>query len=449
MKKLCILAVFLGACGGDDASLEPELIPGGGIHDPGIDGTVHVHVIDEDTDAPIAGATVRVGTVEGQTDAAGLFTAEGDLAGKQTVTVKATNYASSMWVGANGANITIPMTKSTASTEEPDQAELGGTIAGWDTMTLPPAEHLSAAVVVYSQSKRVGDDEGNDLPLPAANSNVCVQPPAPSPRMPCNWRINARAGTIAVGAFLADLDTQGTQTEADDVLTITGFALKQPITVADGADQTGLVLDPLPGGSTTTATVSLGTPPSAYTTVGAVVGVDLGDTGVLRLSQVSPTMTSVTVPSLSAIPGATGYELLGFAQEPVGDGTAGQSIVLRRGITSASALSAGEWLTAPGGLASDRSSVSFNKSPGSFATIIEIDTNPGVGIEGNRAMSLIVLDDTTTIALPVDFAPLPSGSLMVHANAFDPGTGFAVDDFEVETLIDAIQRLAGETIILN
>jgi hypothetical protein len=38
---------------------------------------------------------------------------------------------------------------------------------------------------------------------------------------------------------------------------------------------------------------------------------------------------------------------------------------------------------------------------------------------------------------------------MVHANAFDPGTGFAVDDFEVETLIDAIQRLAGETIILN
>ncbi len=448
MKKLCILAVFLGACGGDDSSLEPELIPGGGIHDPGIDGKVHVHVIDEDTDAPIAGATVRVGTIEGQTDAAGLFTAEGELAGKQTVIVKATNYASSMWVGANGANVTVPMTRSSTSTEEPAQAELSGTIAGWDTMNLPPANHLTAAIVVYSQSKRVGDDAGNDLPPPAANSNVCVQPPAPSPRMPCNWRINARAGTIAVGAAIADLDTRGTQTEDDDVLTITGFALKQPITVADGADQTGLVLDQLPSGSTTTATVSLGTPPAALTNVAGVVGVDLGDTGVLRLSQVSPTMTSVTVPSLSAISGAAGYELLGFAAEPIDDGTAGQSIVLRRGITSASGLQAGEWLAPPSGLASDGTTVSFNRVAGSFATIIEIDSNSGSG-NANRAMSVIVLDETTSVTLPVDFAPLPSGGKALHANAFDPGTGFAADDFEVETLIDAIQRLSGETILLN
>jgi hypothetical protein len=440
--------MFLGACGGDDTGLEPELIPGGGIHDPGIDGTVHVHVIDDDTDAPLAGATVRVGTVEGQTDAAGLFTASGDLSGKQTVVAKATNYAASMWVGAGGANITIPMTRSSSSTAEPDQAELGGTIAGWDTMTLPPAEHVPVAFVVYSQSRRIGEEDGNDLPPPAPDANLCFQGPAPAPRNPCNWRINARAGTIAVGAAIADLDTQGTQASDDDVLTITGFALRQPITVADGADQTGLVLDPLPSGSTTTATVSLGTPPAAYTNVGAVVGVDLGDAGVLRLSQVSPTQTSVIVPSLSAISSATGYELLGFAAEPIDDGTAGQSIVLRRGITSPSALSAGEWLQAPGGLASDRASVSFNKATGSWATIIEIDTNPGSGT-GNRAMSVIVLDDTTSVTLPVDFAPLPSGSLVVRANALDPGTGHEVDDFEVETLIDAIQRLAGETIVLN
>lgn len=446
MKKSCLFALVIaaGACGGDDDAVEPELIAGGGIHDPGIDGTVHVHVIDDVTDAPISGATVRVGTVEGQTDAAGLFTATGDLSGKQTVVAKATNYAAAVWVGANGANITIPMTRASAETTEPAQAELAGTIAGWDTMPLPAANHITIALVVYSQSKRVGDDQGNDLAPPVEGSNICFQPPGA--RMPCNWRINARAGTIAVGAALADLDTRGTAAQDDDVITITGFALKQPVTVADGADQTGVVLDQLPSGSTTTATVSFGSPP--YTNVGGVVGVDLGDTGVLRISQVAPPNTSVTVPSLSAISGAASYEFLGFSAEPIDDGTAGESVVLRRGITSPSGIAAGEWLTAPGGLASDRTTVSFNPSPGSFGTIIEIDTNSGTGT-GNRAMGVIVLDDTTSVALPVDFAPLPSGSLRVKANALDAGDAFAPDDFEVETLIDAVERVASETIELN
>jgi hypothetical protein len=266
--------------------------------------------------------------------------------------------------------------------------------------------------------------------------------------MPCAWRINARAGTIAVGAALADLDTKGTQAEDDDVLTITGFALKQPITVADGADQSGLTLDMLPAGSTTTASVSFGTPPSAFTNVAGVVGVDLGETGVLRISQVTRANTSVVVPSLSAITGSAGYEFLGFASEPIDDGTAGESIVLRRGITSASGIAAGEWLAAPGGLASDRASVSFNPSAGAFGTIIEIDTNSGSGT-GNRAMGVIVLDDSAEVALPVDFAPLPSGGLRVSASALDVGDAFATDDFEVEGLIDAVQRLASETIELN
>jgi hypothetical protein len=448
MKKFCLLAVVLCACGGDEEKVEPAIIVGGGIHDPGIDGTVHVYVIDDDTDAPIAGATVRVGTIEGQTDATGLFTAEGDLRGKQTVIAKATNYAASVWVGADGANITIPMTRATTTTEEPEQAELAGTIDGWDELPLPTGNLITVALVTYSQSARLGDDDGNNLPPPAVNSNICAQFPAPAPRTPCAWRINARAGTIAVGAALGELDTKGTQTEDDDEITFDSFALKQPIIVADGADQSGITLDMLPSGSATTASVSFGTPPSAFSTVAGIVGVELGETGILRIGQVAPERTSVVVPTLSAISGATGYEFLAFATEPVTDGTAGQSVVLRRGITSASAIAAGEWLNAPGGLASDRSSVSFNPSSGAFGTIIEIDTNPATGT-GVRAMSIIVLDATTSVTLPVEFAPLPSGALRVTANALDAGDEFAVDDFEVETLIDSVQRLAGETIELN
>lgn len=452
MKKLCaasLLAVGLAACGGDDGhDVEPAIIVGGGIHDPGIDGEVNVYVIDEDTDAPLAGATVRVGTIEGTTDATGLFTATGDLVGKQTIVARATSYAAGVWIGADGANVTIPLTPATTAPADIPQAELSGTVAGWDTLPLPAAQHLTAAMVTYSQSKDLGDDDGNNLAPPAANSHLCLQPPAPAPRQPCAWRINARAGTIAVAAVMIDLDTKGTQPQDDDVLTITGFAIKQPITVADGVAQTGITLDPLPQGSTTTASVDFGTPPAAFTEVMGIVGVDLGATGVLRLSQVSPTQTSAIVPSLGAIPGAAGYELLGLAAEPIDDGTAGQSIVLRRGISSPSAIAAGEWLAAPAGLASDRMMVSFTPTTGAFAHVVEIDTNPTTGT-ASRAMSVISLDGTSTIALPVDFAPLPSGSLSVHVNAFDPGTGFDPQDFEVEVLIDSVQRLAGETIVVN
>src|SRR5438128_676563 len=126
MQKLCaagLLAIGLAACGGD-SDVDPELIPSGGIHDPGIDGKVHVYVIDEDTDEPLVGATVRVGTIEGTTDATGLFTASGDLSGKQTIVAKATNYAPGVWVGVDGVNVTMPMTRATMTTTNVPQAEL-------------------------------------------------------------------------------------------------------------------------------------------------------------------------------------------------------------------------------------------------------------------------------------------------------------------------------------
>lgn len=449
MRKLCCASALalVAACGGDGHDVDPAIIVGGGVTDPGIDGEVNVFVIDEDSDAPLAGATVRVGAIEGTTDAAGLFVATGELVGKQTIVARATGYAASVWVGVDGANVTIPMTAATATSPDVPQATLAGTIAGWDSLPAPATGHATVAFVTYTQSQELGDDQGNDLPPPAPNANVCIR--GPGPVQPCAWLLNARAGTIGVAAALADYDSKGTPDESDDTVTITGFALRHPVTVVDGVDQTGLVLDPLPAGSTTTASVDFGAPPAAFTERAGVVGVELGDLGVLRISQVTPTRNSVVVPSLSAVAGATGYELLAFAAEPVDDGTAGQSIVLRRGITSPSSLAAGEWLAAPAGLASDRSSVSFTPTAGAFAHVVEIETAPAGGGDGIRAMTVVVLDDTTTVALPVDLAPLPTGALTVTASAFDPGAGFDVRDFEIEALLDAIQRLAGETIRLD
>ncbi|HUQ05833.1 MAG TPA: hypothetical protein VM261_25200 [Kofleriaceae bacterium] len=452
MRKLCaatLLALGVGACGGDGNDVEPELIPSGGVHDPGVDGEVNVYVIDEDTDAPLVGATVRVGTIEGTTDSTGLFVASGDLSGKQQITVKATNYAPAVWVGVDGANVTMPMTRATTTSVNVPQAELGGTINGWTALAQPLAGHANVALVTYSQSKELGDDKGNDLPPPATSSNVCfhvaANPPTAIP--PCNWRINARAGTIAVAAAIGDYDSKGTATEDDDTITFSNFAVKQPLTVVDGANQVGVQLDLLPAGSTTSASVTFGTPPSTFTQVAGIVGVDLGDLGVLRLAQVSPTMNTVVVPSLSAVSGSTGYELLAFASEMVDDGTAGQSVVLKRGITSASAIEAGEWLSAPTGLASDRMTVSLSPNATAKVHILEFNTNSGSG-SGNRAMSIGIFDGTTTVDLPVDFAPLPSGSLILTATDFD-APAFDARDFEIEGLVDSINRLASESINVN
>ncbi|MBK9035009.1 MAG: hypothetical protein IPL61_27725 [Myxococcales bacterium] len=451
MRLTPILSLFVlaAACGGDDGNNpSPTIIPGGGIHDPGIDGVVHVYVIDSATDAPIAGAGVRVGTLEGTTDATGLFTAKGDLTGPQMIVAKAAGYASGVWVGADGANVTANLDKTPTPTTPPPQAEISGTIVGWDAVPTPAADHLTAALVTYSQDRALGAAD-SDLPPPPSGgqvpSNVCVKSALASP--PCAWRINARVGTVAVFAYMADIDTRGTPASDDDVFTITGFATAPNLTIVAGAAQANVSLTQLAAGSTTTASGSFGAPPAGLTASIGIVGVDIGDAGVMRMPPIAPSMTTTVVPSLSAIPGST-YEFIALAQEDVTDGTAAQSIVLRRGLTSASSLSAGDWLPPPSGLSSDRASASFAAVAGASAHVLEFDTNAGSGT-GNRLMSLVVLDGSSTVTLPVDFAPLPSGGLAYKVSAFDAGADFDPRDFEINDLDTVLDRLSSETIKLN
>jgi|JI10StandDraft_1071094.scaffolds.fasta_scaffold02978_5 hypothetical protein len=443
------LTLLAAACGGDDGnSAAPELIPGGGVHDPGIDGLVNVYAIDSDTDAPIAGAMVRVGTLEGTTDATGLFVAKGDLTGPQTIAVKATGYATGVYVGADGANVTAALDRTPASTTAPPQAEISGTVAGWDDLPLPPANHLTAALVIYSQSRELGAKDNDLAPPPSGSqvpSNVCVKSSQAS--LPCAWRINARVGTVAVFAIMADIDTRGTAAQDDDVTTVTGFATAPNLVITANQAQANITLTPLAAGSTTTASVSFGAPPPGLTAGLAIVGVDLGAAGLMRVPPIVPPASTTVVPSLSAFAGAS-YEFVALAQETVTDGTAAQSIVLRRGLTSASSLAAGEWMPPPTGLSSDRASASFARVAGASAHVMEFDTSSGGG-SANRAMSVVVLDDSATVTLPTDFAPLPSGSLTYKVSAFDAGTAFDPRDFAIDDLQDQLVRLSSETIKLN
>src|SRR5688572_6109061 len=105
---------LLAGCGDDDEGgtnhvENPQPAEGGGVAGGSIRGELNVFVLDDD-DAPIAGASVRVGgatdaePLVGTTGANGLVTFSDDgLAGKQTITASASGRTPSTIIGANGA----------------------------------------------------------------------------------------------------------------------------------------------------------------------------------------------------------------------------------------------------------------------------------------------------------------------------------------------------------
>ncbi|HEY0193300.1 MAG TPA: hypothetical protein VGC42_19415, partial [Kofleriaceae bacterium] len=249
----------------------PRVIAGGGIGDGAIDGVVNLHVIDDATRQPVAGATVQVGAVQGLTDATGLFVAEG-VAGPQTVIAKASNYRSELWVGVNGANVTIDVQPAVAV--DPGKANLSGQITGFAGVTVP-AGHVRVGAVTFAQSDLI-DDKANALTT-FANANVCV---VSDPAAGCSFTITTRTGRVGLIAAIMDVDTKGTATSDDDVSTVIGWAYHGGVTVADGVNQSAVDLA-MVGGAVQSA-IDFGAPPGSLTHVQGLVGIETAD-GVYQL----------------------------------------------------------------------------------------------------------------------------------------------------------------------
>ncbi|MBV8761710.1 MAG: hypothetical protein JO257_30730 [Deltaproteobacteria bacterium] len=368
------------------------IIAGGGIGGGAIDGVVNLYVIDDATRMPIQGASVRVGTVSGTTDATGLFIANG-LTGPQEVVATASGYRSEYWVGANGANMTIDMQRGNPTVP---QATLMGQITGFGALPLT-ANHAKVALVTYSQDDKVGD-AANNLTTPN-NGNVCIVATA---NTGCNFTLVARAGSIGLIAMIYDYDSKGTQTTADDTQTLIGYAVRTGVTVSDGVAQSNQDLTLIPAGSLTTATADFGTPPAGMTAALGLVGIELGDgSGVFQLPVLNATTTSNKVPALSYFSGAH-YRFSAIAQDAA-MAPNNQSVVLHRALTDAS-FSAGTWPAAPGAATVTRTSASWTAVPGAPLQGVEY-TSGSTGV-----LSVTSLDGTASITIPPEIT-LPSGSL--------------------------------------
>ncbi|HLL21806.1 MAG TPA: hypothetical protein VK427_06735, partial [Kofleriaceae bacterium] len=286
MRSAIFLGLLLG-CGNDvglspDATVPaaPRVIAGGGIGDGPITGVVNLHVIDDVTRRPIPNATVRVGTVTGATDASGLFVARG-VTGPQTIVAKANSYRPDVWVGVDGANVTINLQ---AANPSPPTGTVTGTITSFDSLPVP-AGHVRVAIASYSQLDTLGDED-NNLAQPN-NQNICLG-------STCSFTLTSRTGRVAVLAAIFDTDLHGTPFDlTDDTSTLLGWAVQTDVMVTANGTHT-VTLGIVPATALQDVTVSFGSPPSGLAEVGALVGIDTPD-GVLQLTPVFPTPAAPTL----------------------------------------------------------------------------------------------------------------------------------------------------------
>jgi hypothetical protein len=425
---LCTVATI--GCGNDSQPAGPDaptgnhppprVIAGGGIGDGPVDGVVNLYVIDDASRMPVDGASVDVGSVSGTTDATGLFVADGVM-GAQTMAVAAAGYRSELWLGANGANVTIDV--KAAIDPSPTQAHVSGSITGFESIVVP-AGHHKMAIVTYSQDDKATDAE-NNLTTPSYG-NYCDTATGSAA---CTFTVITRTGHVALIAAIVDHDLNGTPTNpADDKYTIIGWAQTTGLVVQDGVDQSGIALSMVPVGSLTSTTVDFGSPPGSLPNVAAVIGIETATDGTLELAPAFLTPAAPTLaltPKLDAFPGAT-YRLTGIANNNNGtnSATAATSIVLQRGLTGGP-FAAGTWLAPPAGLSLTRTAGSWSAVSGALVTGATYDID-----STQHLLSVTALDGSTSFTLPSVLALPATGDLIASGTALAGTldlTSFSID----------------------
>jgi len=419
---------------GAGANADPMLIPGGGVRSGAIDGVLHVHAIDGDDDGAIAGATVYVSALTGTTEGSGLFTfRDASLSGAQTISVTAPGYATTTWIGANGTNVTIPMS---ASPRSIPKGRVSGTIAGWDGMN-PAFGNYIIGLVLYSQSDRVTGPE-NSLEQTMSGdypSNVCVKSILDDG--PCNWQMNVRTGKQIHYAILAEGVPQGDSSDPfDDDFTLIGFAALADVNVSAGANLTGESLAMLTGGNTS-VTVSIPGAPAGLNEALAVPSIRVPGSGRLLfpLPLVRAGATTTQVPSLSGPFASGSYDVLGFAT-PTFAAPTPYSSSFQRDVNVSQTVALSTWLAPPTGLSAAGGSFSFSGSGANMYAVSFIDAGQ------NPKWNVMIIDGTTSFGLPAQVPNAASGAAQMQAASIDwPGlnTGnFSLADFDGE-----VARAAG------
>lgn len=435
----CVLGVLLAGC--SDNPNQPMIIPGGGAAGGAIDGALFVHVIDQDSGAPLVGAAVQVGAATGGapqavvTDSTGLARIEGELlSGPQTVTASASGHVAATWYGASTTNLTIPLRPVDATA--PQSAQIAGTIGGWTALPEPAAGHRTIAFISYTRHYPL-DSPDNELPTPnrtvmignqtiSIAGNACVRSALLTD---CNFVLTTRPGKQAVYAIILDTDTKGTPAEGDDVNVVTGYALLRGLDVLAGQSLSGQTLTPIAATDIVNSAVNFGAPPTGMTARQAYSIVDLGDEGVLPTSQVTPAMPAAVLPKLVGSLAGARLDLIASADDAV----AASSTLFVRALDPAGSINLTDWLPAPSQLQVTGATLSFARVAGAAVHTLEV-----VDQSGARQWSGAVLDESATLTLPT-ITPDPFAGTRRYTVSAVRAPGFDPHDFDVDAVQDLIR----------
>jgi hypothetical protein len=312
------------------------------------------------------------------------------------------------------------------------------------TLTRPSsASHVSLALVQYSLTKNLGapenqiaQPEGSTANVPA---NACVVTLISSTT--CTWSLITRTGKQTLYAFIVDLDTKGTADNADDVLTLVGFAAHGGLDLAADQTVTNQPLEMIAAGDVATLNVTF--PASAPATLGALSAIPILEMGDERLVFPFPELTPAT-PS-AKLPKATGVFAGGTwtlvaqaktsakAEDP-------QASIFEHAFDPSATLALGEFPALPSGLAAGAGTFSFTPVAGASLHTAEVDDAAGkplwkgVFLDGTHELSL-----ASTDVLPT---PLPAGNLTfkvgsARVSGWNPAD-FAIDSSVTTDHIDTL-----------
>jgi hypothetical protein len=456
-----LLAPALAACGNMTIAVPPapRFIPGGGLGDGPINGALNVYVADDDTRAPVSGATVRVGgssdpaACSATTDSTGLALFEKKtcalLDGKQSITASSTDYAPTTWIGVDAANVTLSIKAKTPAAV--DTAIVTGTIAGWDALPAPAAQHSLLGIVGYSASSTMSDAANNlvqdmrtvhamvagmtiDAPVP---SNACVRNLYVDD---CTWRLKTRTGAQAHYAIVLDQDGKGTDDKTDDTFTVIGWAIKTGLSFQKDVGADGETLTLLTDDQMQPFTAMFPSAPSGLDYLQAYPMLDLGDAGRLAiiLPALDATHTMTRVPKLTGALASAHYDFVAKAQDAMGQDQPA-TLSWSHAVDPSKTVAALAWTPAPTALMAAGGTYSFGAVPGATLQGAELQT-----MAGQRAWSITIFDGTTSFTLPgVSPDPLAPGPSLFVASALVL-TDFNPADAKIDDLRDKLTHLASD-----
>jgi hypothetical protein len=465
LLALSTLATLTACGGGGSGPPMPRFIEGGGLGDGPLSGGLNVYVTDEETRAPVSGATVRVGASSdpaactATSDSTGLAIFEAKtctlLHGKQSITASAAGYAPATWIGVDAGNVTMAIR---AMTPAPiDTAIVTGSITGWDTLPAPAAGHQTLGLVGYSAGVHTSD-AANNLPQDTRNVDVTVMGatvPFPVPSNvcvrnmyanDCNWRLKTRTGPQAHYAVVLDQDQKGTPNDdSDDTYTVVGWAIKRGLSFSKDVGADGEALTLLGDADMQSFSATFPSPPTGLDYLAGLPVLTLGAEG--RIAIISPVLDqthgTTHVPKLAGTFADAHYDFIAKAQDAKDKDQPG-TLSWLHGVDASKTVAAPSWVAPPTNLQVMNGTYSFTPAVGAAVSGGELRT-----MDGKHAWSITIFDDTKSFTLPgVSPDPLPAGPAVYAASGLVI-PGFKANDVKFDDLSDTLTAIATDQIMFT